>query len=95
MRIFLESVSSSAAASAGLFVAPHRFRPLPHRMSSLLRGRASMANKRETQGAGDGRRFDQFDRDRIAEPIGRGIADESAAGLVKAEIFVADDSARG
>ena len=29
-----------------------------------------MPHKLETQGAGDRRRFDQFDRHRIAEPMG-------------------------
>ena len=57
-------------------------------------GGARCAYELETQGAGDGRCLDQFDRHRIAEPIGHGTADESATGLVEAEIFIADKARR-
>ena len=53
-----------------------------------------MAHKLKTQGAGNGRGFDQFDSDRIAKPMGFGIADKGAAGLVETEILVADESGR-
>src|SRR6202051_1035558 len=63
-------------------------------MSSLLLRRARMAHELETQGAGDRRGLDQFHTDRIAEPMGFGMADERAGGFVKTKIFVADESRR-
>src|ERR1700692_2659358 len=63
-------------------------------MSSLLLRRARMAHELETQGAGDRRGLDQLHGDRIAEPMGFGMANECAAAFVKAEIFVADEARR-
>lgn len=48
----------------------------------------------ETQRPGDRRGLDQLDRHWIAKPVGLRMADERAACLVKAEIFVADSARR-
>src|SRR5271154_1360414 len=64
------------------------------RLSSPLRRGFVMANKLETQRSRNRRRFDQLDRDRIAEPVGQRAADEGAPGFVKAEIFIADQARR-
>ena len=39
-------------------------------MSSVLRGGIGMPHKLKTQSAGNGRRLDQLDSDRIAEAMG-------------------------
>src|SRR5262249_26319760 len=75
-----------------------RFRPLPRRMSSPLRRTRNAAGRLidepEAQRAGDRRRFDELDADRIAEPMRRRTADKSAANLVKAKIFIPDRARR-
>src|SRR5271169_3107003 len=78
---------------AGL-VPRSEFRPLVRLLSSpFLRGTV-MANKLETQSARDGCRLDKLDRDWIAKTVSDRAADESAAGFVEAEIFVADIARR-
>jgi len=67
-------------------------------MSSPLRRTRSAArlliDEPEAERASNRRRLDEFDGDRIAEPVRRRAADKSAAGLVKAKIFVADGARR-
>ena len=51
-------------------------------------------NQPEAQRTGNRRRFDELDGNRIAEPVRVRAADESAAGFVKAKIFLADVARR-
>src|SRR5262249_31324446 len=74
-----------------------RFRPLPRRMSSPLRTRSAarrLIDEPEAQRAGDRRRLDEFDTDRIAEPMRRRTAHKSPANLVKPKIFAPDRARR-
>ena len=74
------------------------FRPcLPRLSSPVLRSPVMpriLSHKLETQGSGNRRRLDELHGNRIAEPVRDGAADKGAAGLVKAEIFVADGARR-
>src|SRR5271163_4155145 len=79
---------------APMFPVALKFRPSPRGLSSPLARLACMAHELETQGAGDRRGLDQFDGDRVAEPVGFGIADKGAASFVEAEILVADKAGR-
>src|SRR5579872_4116326 len=51
-------------------------------------------DKPKAQRAGDRGRFDKLDGDRITEPMRGRAADESAAGLVKTEVLLADSARR-
>src|SRR5690349_16437376 len=67
--------------------------------SLLLLGRTrapagTPVDQPEAQRAGDRRRLDEFDRDRIAKAVGRGTADESAASFVKTKVLLADAARR-
>src|SRR5881227_3397070 len=55
---------------------------------------ATPIDQPEAQRAGDWRRLDEFDRDRIAKAVGRGAADESATGFVKTKVLLADAARR-
>ena len=57
---------------------------------------AALGQKLEAQRAGNRRRFHQLDGDAVAEPVGLAgaVADHGVAGLVVAEIFVADGARR-
>src|SRR5262249_56655624 len=66
-------------------------------MSRPLRTRSAarrLIDEPEAQRAGDRRRLDEFDTDRIAEPMRRRTAHKSPANLVKAKIFVPDRARR-
>ena len=83
----------SAAISASLFL-PADFSLVLRPVSSPFDGEASCAYEFEAQCAGDRGRLDQFNRDRVAEPVRRRVADEGATSFVVTEIFFADVTRR-
>src|SRR5580704_1466833 len=90
----LSSLMTCVLVPAATVLTALEFLPSARLMSSLLPLRARMAHKLETQGARHRRGFDQFDRDRIAEPMRFRVTDEGPASLVEAIILVADQARR-